>query len=218
MYEKLVVGRYLDLPKLDSSQGTDVVGGPLHFVSTPGRDYQIEMSEPSEKTGGEAGTRTSAVVAGQNPKPKKVHRNFRWLHWQPGKVTYLPLAGADILTGKMSGCWVVIFTMDDTKYVAHIGTHGSPITPPTLQVKAAWAAAVLAGTVTPIAAYRPNHHLVDHPILASESYGLVTSSREFHALRLDRKSPFDTLNQIGTMTAVPVFDAFPGDPGHANFV
>ena len=41
MYEKLVVGRYLDLPKMDKSLGMDVVGGPAHFVSTPGRDYQI---------------------------------------------------------------------------------------------------------------------------------------------------------------------------------
>ena len=142
MFEKLLVGRYLQLPKFDNTKGVDVVGGPAHFVSTPGRDYQIQVSTGS---GFLHNTRTSAVSAGQNLTAAKAHRNFRWLHWQPGKITYLPLAGADILTGPMSGCWVVIFTMAGVSYVGHIGTH-DPNSVATLGVKAAWAAAFVAGS------------------------------------------------------------------------
>ena len=214
MFEKLLVGRYLQLPKFDNTKGVDVVGGPAHFVSTPGRDYQIQVSTGS---GFLHNTRTSAVSAGQNLTAAKAHRNFRWLHWQPGKITYLPLAGADILTGPMSGCWVVIFTMAGVSYVGHIGTH-DPNSVATLGVKAAWAAAFVAGTVTPIAAYQPNRHLIAGPTGLNTFYGVVTANQTLHAMRLNRNQMHDTLNQITTMTGVMGIGISPGDPGHVNFV
>lgn len=86
--------------------------------------------------------RTSQISQGQHAG--KAHRNFRWLHWQKGKITYLPVAGPDILTGPMSGCWVVIFSMAGVNYVAHIGT-AAPGSVETLQVKAAWSTALRPG-------------------------------------------------------------------------
>lgn len=195
MYEKLVVGRYLDLPKMDKSLGMDVVGGPAHFVSTPGRDYQIQLSSGS---GFLDLTRTSAIVAGQNPDVKKAHRNFRWLHWQPGKITYLPLAGADILSGPFSGCWIVIFSMAGVNYVGHIGTFDSPN--------------------TPIAAFQPHRHLIVGPTPFDSFWSVVTANQTLHAMRLHRNRHDDTLNQITTMTGVMGIGVSPGDPGHPNFV
>lgn len=215
MFEKLVVGRNLELPKFDNTKGLDVVGGPAHFVTAPGRNYQVQVSEGS---GFLNRTRTSGVMVGQNMAAKKAHRNFRWLHWQPGKITYLPLAGSDILTGPMSGCWVVIFNMAGIPYVAHIGTY-DPGSPATLQVKAAWAAAFAAGTVQPIAAFQPNRHLAPAtPGLYFTYYGLVTSGQSLHAMRLDRTDHHATLNQIGPMVQVNGAGIAPNDPGHPNFV
>lgn len=214
MFEKLVVGRYLNLPKFDNSKGVDVPGGPAHFVSTPGRNYQIEVSQGS---GAFWHTRTSGVTLGHNPIVAKAHRNFRWLHWQPGKITYLPLAGTDILTGPMSGCWIVIFTMGGVSYVGHIGTH-EPGSPATLGVKAAWAAAFNAGTVAPVAAFQPNRHLALAGAGLDTYFGVVTSGSQLNALRLNRANRHDTLNKIEQLVTVPGVGTVPGDVGHPNFV
>ena len=215
MFEKLVVGRYLTLPLFDNTKGQDTLGGPAHFVTSPGRNYQIQMSEGS---GFFNKTRTSGILPGQTLNATKAHRNFRWLHWQPGKVTYLPLAGSDILTGPMSGCWIVIFNMAGVPYVAHIGTY-DPGSPATLQVKAAWAAAFTAGVVQPIAAFQPNRHLAPAtPGLFFTYYGVVTAGQTLHAQRLDRSGLRDTLNQISTMVQVNGAGVAPNDPGHPNFV
>ena len=213
MINKLIVGRNLNVPLFDKSPGPDVPGGPAHFVSTPGRNYQVQVSAGS---GFLNRTRTSAVAIGQHAT--KAHRNFRWLHWQPGKITYLPLVGADILTGEMSGCWVVIFTMGGQLNVAHIGTYtaGSPAT---LQVKVAWANAFQAGLVVPVAAFQPNQHLVVSPVGFCDFYAVVTAAQTLHALRLDRSvAPRNSLSQIATMNTVNGAGVSPGDPGHANFV
>lgn len=214
MFEKLVVGRYFEMPQFDNTLGMDAVGGPAHFVTAPGRNYQIEVSEGS---GFLNRTRTSGVIAGQNINAAKAHRNFRWLHWQKGKVTYLPLAGADILTGPMSGCWIVIFNMAGLPYVGHIGT-ADPGSAQTLQVKAAWAAAFAAGTVQPIAAFQPNRHLAVETSGFDKFFAVVTASQTMHAMRLHRIGPNDTLNQITTMLQVNGIGVAPNDPGHPNFV
>jgi hypothetical protein len=212
MHEKLVVGRYLEVPQFDNSAGIDTPGGPAHFVTTPNRNYQIEVSEGS---GFLNRTRTSNVSPGQNAN--KAHRNFRWLHWQGGKITYLPLNGPDILTGPMSGCWVVIFTMAGQHYVGHIGTT-APGSTNTLQVKAAWAAAVQAGTVTPVAAFNPTRHLAVANTGFDVHYAVITQGQRLYAMRLHRQGANDTLNQISEMHLINGAGQAPGDPGHANFI
>lgn len=155
------------------------------------------------------------MVPGQNAA--RAHRNFRWLHWQPGKITYLPLAGPDILTGPMSGCWIVIFTMGGQLNVAHIGTHAAG-SPTTIQVKAAWANAFQAGAVAPVAAFQPNRHLVVSPAGFCDFYAVVTATQTLHALRLDRAvAARNSVSEIATMNNVIGAGVMPGDPGHPNF-
>jgi hypothetical protein len=61
----------------------------------------------------------SAVAVG---KHVKTHRNVRWLPWIPGKISYVDLEGDDMLTGPMSGCYIVVFEFENRIRVGHIGT------------------------------------------------------------------------------------------------
>jgi len=151
MIEKLVADRFLTLPVFDQSPPAPDPTFPANFARALGRIYNIEESESAGPFYNKV--KTSQVSIG--PHAAKAHRTFRWLPWVLGKVSCVPLAGADILTGRMSGCWLVIFDYNGTRYAGHIGTDTSPTSANTLQAKAAWRNAVTAGLVTPVAAFNP---------------------------------------------------------------
>ncbi len=158
MINKLIVGRYLDMPKFDNkplpptaamkSREGDWVE---HFVEVDGRNYMITESEGSGFLGT---TRTSEVVAAETPHQKE-HRNFRWLPWIPGKVSYVPIAGTDVLSGPFTGCWSVVFKLGSETYFGHIGTEQDKAHKNTVQVKKAWADAIASGVVVPLRACNP---------------------------------------------------------------
>lgn len=150
MIQKLVTDRFLTLPPFDQSPPPADPTFPPHFVPALGRTYNIEESEGS---GFLNRTRTSQVSAGGHAT--KTHRTFRWMPWVKGKVACVPLAGSDILTGTMTGCWLVIFTRNGVRYAGHIGTFNDANTPESIQAKAAWRGAVNAGLITPVAAVNP---------------------------------------------------------------
>lgn len=66
------------------------------------------------------GTKTSVVAAGP---VAAADRNVQWLHYLPGKIAHVPFHGVDVVTGKMSGCPLVVFR-DGAGVVqaGHIGT------------------------------------------------------------------------------------------------
>lgn len=150
MINKLIQNRYLTLPSFDQSPPSADPAMPADFVRAPGRVYNIHESESSGFMGM---TKTSTVQQGAHGS--KAHRTFRWLPWVLGKVSCISLSGGDVLTGTMSGCWLVVFRHNGIEYAGHIGTDTSPATPNTIQAKAAWRNAVTAGTITPIAAFNP---------------------------------------------------------------
>ena len=45
-----------------------------------------------------------------------------WLPYAPGKIAWEELIGRDVLSGKFSGCWMVVYTWFGMTRVAHIGT------------------------------------------------------------------------------------------------
>lgn len=164
MLQKLIVDRYLTLPAFDQSAPAASPGMPADFSLVPNRLYNIQESSISIiKPGQRQETnilqklsmplKTSQVTTGAHAT--KAHRTFRWLPWLCGKVSCVPLAGADILTGRMSGCWLVIFQYNGQQYAGHIGTELTPTTPNSVQAKAAWRNAVNAGHITPVAAFNP---------------------------------------------------------------
>jgi hypothetical protein len=151
MIQKLIENRFLTLPGFDQSPPPVDPAFPANFVRALGRIYNIEESESSGPFYNRA--KTSLIRVGQHAI--KDHRTFRWLPWVLGKVSCVPLAGSDILTGKMSGCWLVIFRRNGVQYAGHIGTADSPISADTLQAQAAWRNAVNAGHIIPVAAFNP---------------------------------------------------------------
>lgn len=150
MILKLIANRFLTLPVFDQSPPPVDPAFPPNFVRALGRIYNIEESESSGFLGHK---KTSQISVG--PHAVKGHRTFRWLPWVLGKVSCVPLAGADILTGKMSGCWLVIFSRNGVQYAGHIGTDTNPTSTNTLQARAAWRNAVNANQIVPVAAFNP---------------------------------------------------------------
>jgi hypothetical protein len=95
----------------------------------------------------------------------------------------------DVITGEMSGCWIVLYKREGIEYVGHIGTFSTPTDPLTLVVRNAWmafATTVLPGDV--IAGFNPlGDWRGDIPAqLPGEGsaaiYGLVTASRELYSI------------------------------------
>ena len=178
MYNKLIVGRYLDIPAWNNMPpATDGMGSPAGFTLVDGRNYTLAESQGS---GFLNLTRTSAVAPAVAPH-SKAHRNFRWLPWVPGKITYAPISGTDILTGPFTGCWVVIFRMGAQVCLGHIGTKTDAMTPESLAVKAAWADAVRDGLITPMKATQP-HTAIPLPQpgdrSSADAYAVATSAQD----------------------------------------
>jgi hypothetical protein len=121
--QKLVVGRFLEfnppnIPTPPNSQG--------EFV------YQKQTNMSIlESTG--TFQKQSTILEGVG---SKVQRNFQWLAWMPGAISAVQLAWGDVLTGPMSGCWLVVFKQNGIEYVGHIGTSDVPAQ--TEAAKTAW--------------------------------------------------------------------------------
>ncbi|HKC54904.1 MAG TPA: hypothetical protein VKC35_02225 [Vicinamibacterales bacterium] len=151
MLQKLIADRLLTLPAFDQSTPPANPAFPANFVPAPNRIYNIH--ESTNVGSFFSPTRSSQVTAGAHAQ--KTHRTFRWLPWVKGQVSCVPLAGGDILTGKMSGCWLVIFQLNGATYAGHIGTEDAQATPNSVQAKAAWRNAVNANQIAPMAAFNP---------------------------------------------------------------
>lgn len=83
------------------------------------------------------------------------------MHWLPyfgGSVTALRLRDAPILTGKMSGCPLSIFTYDGQPHLGHVGTvddNEDDAVNKNKAVKQAWQSAVASGKIRPVRAWNP---------------------------------------------------------------
>jgi hypothetical protein len=186
MIQKLIANRYLTLPGFDQTPPPLDLTYPTDFAPAPGRIYSIEEST----TSGSFFQRhkSSQILVGAHAT--KAHRTFRWLPWVLGKVSCVPLAGADILTGTMSGCYLVIFQRLGALYAGHIGTHQDPTSANTIQAKAAWRNAVNAAQITPVAAFNPvggglpAMHTLNLQNEAPEFYGAFTAASNVYTVVL----------------------------------
>lgn len=64
--------------------------------------------------------------------------SFRWLPWVKGAISQVESSVLDVLTGPMSGCWLMLYTRGTQAFACHIGTVEGPTDPQTVAVKAAW--------------------------------------------------------------------------------
>jgi hypothetical protein len=126
--QKLIVDRFLNMPARATLDGTPPMYKTGDFVTVGGNAFTID-----ESTG--VFTKSSNISAGSGAK---AHRNFLWLPWLPGAVSEVRLGNTDVLTGPMSGCWLMIYRRNAAVHVGHIGTLNNPADPKSVAVKAAW--------------------------------------------------------------------------------
>ncbi len=121
--QKLIVNRFINLT-LRPVPRTYTHGG---FVTVSVQNYYLQKSTGTF-------TKTSTILAEEGAK---ANRNFVWLPWLPGAISEVALLHKDVLTGPMSGCWLVTYRINGIRYAGHIGTDsGDPRG--TLAVKTAW--------------------------------------------------------------------------------
>jgi hypothetical protein len=127
--QKLIVDRFIDL----NIPATAMAYAPGAFVTVPVQSCYIQESHGVFK-------KTSDVALAPGPK---AHRNFRWLPWLSGAISEVPTGGVDVVTGPMSGCWLVMYRRAGVTYVGHLGTDvARPVE--TGLVKASWNGFALA--------------------------------------------------------------------------
>jgi hypothetical protein len=163
---KLIVGRFLDFTMPTNAPP------PIpedKFIN----QNQINMTI-RESTG--VLQKQSSIVEGTGTK---VHRNFQWLAWIPGAISAVQLAWGDVLTGPMSGCWVVVFKQKGIEYVGHIGT--SDVAAQTEAAKTAWRGftssnpqAPFPTGFNPLRAWTGPNPKLEPGDLAADIFGLVT--------------------------------------------
>jgi hypothetical protein len=176
--KKLIVGRFINFPTpVAAPPGRETPPGS--FVLLPPLRMTIRQSTGLLQ-------KTSSIVRGTDSKD---YRNFRWLEYFPGFITEIPFCRVDVLTGEMSGCWIVLYKREGIEYVGHIGTFSTPTHHLTLIVRNAWmafATNVLPGDViagfNPLDPWRDNSPAQLQGEGAPAIYGLVTASREFYSI------------------------------------
>ncbi len=201
MIEKLIEGRYidLDLKVLNEKPNAIKVAKPAggSFVDSTHLAYKIEQSV-SERTGMFSRTRASSFAPGMNID--KGHRNFHWLKWLPPYIAQIPLGAVDVLTGPMSGCWVITYrwpgAAGDPVYVGHLGTCGTKALDD--EMKAGWNQFAAQNPNALISGFQPNRAFADNlegglkPGEYTSIFALVTTDRRFYAVKLGRVGPFGT--------------------------
>lgn len=160
--QKLIVGRYLELntpppalagpavngfqevnpivlhiDKSESSSAPVTPPNPIHgFNPTVMQQAQIGLQRTGEQIKAQfdrqkvSSTGLGAVA--------KAHRNFVWLEWIGGVVSCIQPHGIDVLTGPMSGCWIVSFLQGGAHYIGHVGTVMTATDANTIAARAAW--------------------------------------------------------------------------------
>ena len=199
MIEKLIEGRYIDLDlktlnlKPEAVKNAKPPGGS--FVDSTLMPYTIEQSV-SEKAGLFSRTRTSGFSPGANQA--KVHRNFHWLKWLPPYIAHMPLGGVDVLTGPMSGCWVITYRWPgapgDPVYVGHLGTCGTKQLDD--EMKGGWNQFAAQNPDALISGFQPNRAWADDLTGGLKNgeytsiFALLTPDRKFYSVKLGRVGMF----------------------------
>ena len=195
--QKLIVNRFIDLNLAHAAAPPYADGA---FVTVP-----VQQCYLQESTG--VFTKTSAVQAGVGPK---AHRNFKWLPWLPGAISEVALVGADVLTGPMSGCWLVTYRKaNGVPHAGHLGTDvASPVR--TAAVNAAWNVFATGHPADVIGGFNPLRHWVGpyparragEPAAPPKIFGLYTTANQFYVIVAYQQTNPATLLRIAGIQQV----------------
>ena len=186
--EKLIVGRFVNF-------SLAIVATKLDPKPTDGtvvdQDAKVCSLEQSTSSGIINRTKTSGVVTGANPK---VRRNFNFLTYYPGVVTQTTLE-TDVLTGPMSGCWIMLYKHNDVLKVGHVGTFMEPTDEKSIKAKEAWTPFAGSNEVALIGGFNPFTHWKERgfPLQTGNDsngsvYALVTTARQFYSVYFYKQS------------------------------
>ena len=176
--QKMIVGRYLDLTGVPPSPPPPAVLGV--FVAGVAQQGYIQ-----ESTG--IFTKTSNIAWAPGALGPKAHRTFNWLPWVPGGISEVALVGTDVLTGPMSGCWLVTYRKPTgVPYAAHLGTDIASQAR-TDAVNNAWNAFATNNAASVIGGFNPFRHwvaalparLASEPAMPPKFFGLYTTANQF---------------------------------------
>jgi hypothetical protein len=162
---KLIVGRYFNFVMPKSTKG--ILGT---FMTQPQISLTIQ-----ESTG--FFTKTSNISAGTG---SKAHRNFQWLNWVAGAVNQVAFGNLDVLTGPMSGCWIMKYKIAGIEYIGHVGTFNKADSPQSIASKTAWNAFANANPLDVVGGFKPKWNGVWPPSIKGDNttgqttFGLVT--------------------------------------------
>lgn len=189
--QKLIVNRLIDL-NLAPLPAPAYADGD--FVLVP-----VQQCYLRESTG--VFTKTSTVQPAPGPK---AHRNFKWLPWLPGAIAECALVGEDVLTGPMSGCWLVSYRKaNGVPHAAHLGTDVASAAR-TTAVNGAWNALATARPADVIGGFNPLRHWAGpfpdrqsgEPAAPPKIFGLYTTTGQFYAMVAYQQASHNTLLRI----------------------
>lgn len=165
------------------------------------QDYATDNSTKSPHAVTGKNTTTRTIHAGQDAA--KAHRNFRFLPWYSGAISEVRLDTVDVLTGPMSGCWLVLYRHGTTRYAGHLGTDiAAPAA--TAAVKASWNHFASTNPASVIGGFNPfdawntfpkPKTTLDGP---GRVFGLYTTDEHFYAIFAFQQA--DPLTKFGTTT------------------
>lgn len=173
--QKLIVNRFINL-NLAVPPAPAFTDGD--FVLVPVQDCYLQESSGIFK-------KTSEVTGGTGPK---AHRRFKWLPWVPGAISEIALVGTDVLTGPMSGCWLVTYRKaNGVPHAGHLGTEDSNAVR-NAAVNGAWNQYAtnhpgrVIGGFNPLRHWQGNYPASKDGEGAIKIFGLYTVSGEFYII------------------------------------
>lgn len=169
---------------------TTLAGATFPYTSTV--NYQLVISLRMKSKGffsGEDGRPGSGEVV-LRPPLQSVWVGQTRMHWLPycgGFVTALRLRDAPILTGKMSGCPLSVFSYDGEPHLGHIGTvddEEANAAERNAAVKSAWYDAVARGRIRPLRAWSPLADVAAGPFAGMPHiFGMANAQGKAYSIR-----------------------------------
>lgn len=122
------------------------------------------------------------------------HRNFVWLPYRAGHVTFAALDSADVLSGPFSGCRMLLLEVNGVRQVYHVGTFNGPNTVESLRAKRGAHALIGNADVTYVCGFSPFANFNPMPDgLPGESViprvlGLITDNGDMFSILMRKQS------------------------------
>lgn len=111
--------------------------------------------------------------------------NYNWCDFATGRTARKPIAGQDILTGPMSGCYITRYAAGGTNYVGHVGTVGVPSVDALVKRKFAAAMPTTATGFNPFKAWHADMAAVSQRHAKAMLFcALVTTTGDFYAIAM----------------------------------